>query len=330
MARLEKDRSLDGMRIENLRAIESIFGYKIGLLGSGEALVAAQGGARLFADRAYRPLDDEGHVGGVLELPDNLAPIILGDLHGSVNNLLKVLCENNFLKDIAGGKACLLLLGDVVHPEDGDLEDMESSAVMLDLIFKLKIKFPGNVFMLRGNHESFEGSMAKGGVPQGVLFKRWLKKHRGDTYVRAIETFFEDLPFLVRTDRYLASHAGPTRSTVDYETLVNVRKYPGLIHELTWNRLRTTRHPIGYTRGDVRRFRKNLGVEKDTPFVVGHTPQSPDAAFWVQAGNIRRHFIVYSAREDRIGVVVRVADRMVAMDYHGEDLIGPTDRDDPS
>jgi hypothetical protein len=89
------------------------------------------------------------------------------------------------LKEIENGRACLLLLGDVVHKESsGELEEMDSSALMLDLIFKLKIKFPEHVFMLRGNHESFTPAMSKGGVPQGALLKKRLQELRGHDYVR--------------------------------------------------------------------------------------------------------------------------------------------------
>jgi hypothetical protein len=154
-----------------------------------------------------------------------------------------------------------------------------------------------------------------------VLFERWLKKERGAEYASWISKFFDALPYVVKTDRYVAAHAGPIRSQVDFQTLVNAQKYPGIIHELTWNRLRKPNHPIGYTKGDVRKFRKTLGVEVDTPFIVGHTPQSRDETYWTMAGNIRRHYIVYSARKEVFGIVARVEDRMIAMDYIGETLV---------
>lgn len=321
IARLEEHLSLDDLRFENLRALREIFGQPFGLLEAREALDLARQARQLFEDEKFRPRDVEGRPGGLLDIPKGPNPIIVGDLHGEVDNLVKILCENNFLRDLAHGKALLLLLGDVVHPEDGEeLEDMVSSGVMLDLIFRLKVRFPESVFMLRGNHESFDASMSKGGVPQGLLFRRWLSLVRGETYAETILTFFEGLPLVARTDDYIASHAGPTRSQVDFATLVNVKKYPGLVNELTWNRLRSPRHPTGYTRSNVRRFRRSLHVAPDTPLIVGHNPQSPDEAYWVAPGNIRRHFIVYSARRDVVGVVVRINGRMVAMDYHAEPI----------
>jgi hypothetical protein len=108
---------------------------------------------------------------------------------------------------------------------------------------------------------------------------------------------------------------------VTYQTLIDVQRYPGLVHELTWNRLRLPTFPAGYGNGDVKRFRKSVGVERDTAVIVGHTPLSTDASYWTKAGNIKRHFIVYSARREKFGVVTRVDDRMIAMDYLGENLL---------
>ena len=65
------------------------------------------------------------------------------DLHGLVDNLLKILSENSFLEALDRGEAALILLGDAVHPEAaGQLEDMDSSILIMDLILKLKLTFP--------------------------------------------------------------------------------------------------------------------------------------------------------------------------------------------
>lgn len=315
-------RCIDELRHKRLARVEELYGGAIKLLSTDEALATAKSATELFRADIYRPKNSQGRPGGVLELPANLTPIILGDLHAQVDNLLKLLCENRFLKEIENGRACLVLLGDVVHREgNDDLEEMDSSALMLDLIFKLKQRFPEHVFMLRGNHESFTPAMSKGGVLQGALLRKRLKELRGQSYVTEVGTFFDSLPYMIRSDQYVAAHAGPTRAQVDYQTLIDVQRYPGLVHELTWNRLRLPTFPAGYVKGDVKRFRQNVGVEKDTAFIVGHTPLSTDATYWTKAGNIKRHFIVYSARREKFGVITKVDGRMIAMDYLGEPLL---------
>ncbi len=286
------------------------------------AITLARDARMLFASSINRPLDFAGKPGGLLRLPDELSPIILGDLHGEVDNLLKTLCENRFLEGLELGTAYLLLLGDVIHSEDDDgLDNMDSSILMLDLIFKLKRAFPNNVYMLRGNHESFDPGIVKGGIPQAALFKKILRERRGDDYVSEIDLFFDSLPYVAYSNAFAATHAAPTRGQVTPQMLADLSKYPGLSYELTWNRLRAPGYPTGYTKSDVRRFRKSLDLEKSTPFIVGHTPQSKDAGYWVRAGNIKQHYVVYSARPEIFGVMTKVGESIVALDYHGEPLI---------
>jgi hypothetical protein len=42
-------------------------------------------------------------------------------------------------------------------------------------------------------------------------------------------------------------------------------------------------------------LRRRLGVDPDTPFVVGHTPLSPDDTLWLDAGGIENHHVLFGA-----------------------------------
>ena len=63
----------------------------------------------LLKQDPYRRQDSYGSAGGLVELPAHLTPIVVGDLHAQVNNLLKILSENAFLETLEKGEAALIL-----------------------------------------------------------------------------------------------------------------------------------------------------------------------------------------------------------------------------
>ncbi|MEN8133045.1 MAG: metallophosphoesterase [Pseudomonadota bacterium] len=308
-------------RRQALQHLGEIFGGPIKLLPSEQALDTLQQVNELLRKEPYRPLDSYGNAGGLLNLPEHLTPIVVGDLHAQFENLLKLLSENMYLEALEKGDAALIFLGDVVHPEDEkELSFMDSSILIMDIIFKLKLRFPNNVFMILGNHDSFSLDVMKGGIPQGLLWERRIIATRGEAYRDALELFYRQLPLVVKSEHFVACHAGPPRSTPSREMLVDVRRYPNLFRELTWTRVKTPRFPAGYTRGDVRRFRKALGVSENIPFIVAHYPLSRNDTIWLNVRGIPRHHIVFSALPEQVGVFTRIDDEMVAQIYPAEGL----------
>jgi len=276
---------------------------------------------RVLRRENYRSKNWEKHPGGVLELPADRNPVIVGDLHAQVDNLLKILSEGSLLDDLAADTAFLVLLGDATHKEvDGELEEMDSSVMIMDLIMKLKLAFPDNFFYIRGNHDTFAEEVGKGGVPQGILLRRRLRELRGKNFVRRMDVFFERLPYVVKTSDFVACHAGPTRSQVAIDMLLDVKKYPGIKYELTCGRVSAPNRPHGYTKGDVRRFRKTLGVERHHPVIVGHNPLSRQQTFWLHVNDIRYHHVLFSANTHNIGVFIRADKHMVPLEFPGEPM----------
>ena len=182
---------------------------------------------------------------------------------------------------------------------------------MMDFIYKLKIRFPAQVFYLRGNHDSFSEEVGKAGIPQGLLWKSEILKRRGTRYKEAMDRLYDNLPFCAQTDDFIACHAAPPKAQVNHELLINTHRYPGLIREMIWNRLRRPNYPAGYTKMDVIRFRKGLNAAPDTPFIVAHNPLSRDVSVWMDVGDIKNHHIVFSGRTDQISVFfqIKVSDR---------------------
>ena len=133
---------------------------------------------------------------------------------------------------------------------------------MLDLIFKLKLRFPKRVFCLRGNHECLDGSVGKAGVPQGLVLHDRARALRGKKFVKRLAEYFALLPYVAMTDDFIATHAGPTRSRPTRQELIDIGDHPQLAWQLTWNRLRSSTRPTGYTKKDVKAFRASVGGGK--------------------------------------------------------------------
>jgi hypothetical protein len=266
-------------------------------------------------------VDAEGRCGGLVVVPDELNAFFVGDLHARIDNLLVVLTQNGFLEALEEGTGALVFLGDAVHPdEEGEEERMDSSMLMMDILFLLKLAFPGRVFHLRGNHDSFSEDISKGGVPQGLLWEQALHEARGAKYARAMSSLYDMLPYVALSRGAVACHAGAPSSKVSRDMVVNIRQHPKLEYELTHVRLRKPNSPSGYGRGDVKRFRRSLEVDADAAFIVGHTPLSTDDTLWPEAGGIAHHHVVFGAHPGWVGVIAQVGSRLVPLRYPVEPL----------
>ena len=143
------------------------------------------------------------------------------------------------------------------------LDEMESSMLIMDLIFKLKVRFPRQVFYLRGNHDSFSEEIAKGGIPQGLLWEQELISSRGDEYRDEMERFYNQLPYLVYSNNFVSCHAAAPTTSIELDNIINIMQQPKLINELINNRLQRPNRPAGYTKGDIKRLKKCLGRQSE-------------------------------------------------------------------
>jgi predicted phosphodiesterase len=308
-------------RLNILQRIQDIYGGSIQLLSKNKALKALQDVNEILTTEVYRPLDDREQPGGVIELPKKKTPIIVGDLHAQVDNLLKILTENVFFESLEQGTACLIILGDAVHSEiDGERSKMETSILMMDLIFKLKIRFPEQVFYVRGNHDSFDLDIMKGGIPQGELWNNAIINQRGKKYYKEMNRFYEQLPYVVMAKDFIACHAGPPDVKISLPRLINMYNHNKLRNGIIRNRLRRSSYPEGYTKGDVKRFRKALEYKPKTPLIVSHSPLADERSVWLNAGKIKNHHIVFSGMKHTLSVFTRINGNLVPLTYPGEAL----------
>ncbi|MDP2941363.1 MAG: metallophosphoesterase [Candidatus Omnitrophota bacterium] len=153
----------------------------------------------------------QGGVVDLTSLPADTEVIIVGDLHGRLDNLQKILQANGNLAKIQQGRAVLVILGDAVHPDftaqqakemsemeqayraakqerkEGEAHDIlldlssfiyqallntESSIGLMQYLMDLKIRSPRNVYWILGDHEFFNPDLAKGYLPEcGYIFQ---------------------------------------------------------------------------------------------------------------------------------------------------------------
>ncbi|MBZ0112887.1 MAG: metallophosphoesterase [Thermoanaerobaculia bacterium] len=266
----------------------------------------------------HRELDRDGRPGGILRLPDSVTPIVVGDLHTRIEHLLGVLTQNRFLHDLEAGRAALVILGDAVHSEESSgLEDMASSISIMDRILTLIDRFPGGVFYLLGNHDSFSPDVRKNSVPQGLLWRAALVEERGEEYVAAMQEFYDASPYVLEAKGIIACHGGPPTESVTREALVNIEDSPRIRHQLTWNRLRSPNNPAGYGKRDVRKFLGALGQPRSA-FIVSHTPPSGDELYQRNVGGIAGHHVIHSADPDGYSIATRLDGEVALLEFDAE------------
>lgn len=289
-----------------------------GLLAPGPARELLERVLEDLAEGPHRPKNRHGVPGGLVQLPEEITPLLLGDLHGLFDRLLCLLTWGAYLEDLRAGRTALVLLGDAVHRDrPPHLEEMTSSIQTMDCLFALMAAFPGRVLYLKGNHDSFSGEVSKGGVPQGRRWREALQRERGEDYVAAMERFYGLSPYVLEAPGLVACHAGPPLESVRRQELVEIADHPRLQHQLTWNRLRAPNNPAGYGRREVRDFLRALGQPK-AQMVVSHAVPPEERPYAKDLGGIRRLHLIYSADPGGYAVATKVRGEVVLLDYPAE------------
>lgn len=271
-----------------------------------EGLALVERAVEVVLSYPGRPKDSRGRPGGLLELPDGQRPIIIGDLHANVEHLRAILSHHGNEAELAGGTAYALIVGDTVHDDrTGCMKDMSGSLVMLDEVLSLLVRYPGRVFYLKGNHDTFDERLRKSGIAQGVEFRKALLAARGADYVDAIQRFFDALPQFAIGPGFVVTHAGPPRGGCSRNDLIEVASNPDLSMQLMWNRVNEFHGMPSakeYGAADVAATRERLGLPADTHFIVGHNPLWGDGGrtgVWPDVIGIKHHHIIYSGSGSR-------------------------------
>jgi predicted phosphodiesterase len=254
-------------------------------------------------DQKIRPKASDGKLGGLVEFPDTEERefIVIGDMHAAKRNLRQILLDSGNLGKLRDNKLVIVFLGDLVHDDrTGHMTEMDTSIEILDIVFHLIERYPGNIVYILGNHDTFSENLSKLGIQQGVEFRRAIVARHGEKYADVLQEFFDSLPLFVKHKNFLATHAGPPRGGITREELININHFTNLKWQLIWNRLNETRSTPSmkeYGNEDIVEMRRLLGCPEDIPVVVGHNPMwkwGGDDSIWINPAGTKNHVIVYS------------------------------------
>ena len=189
-----------------------------------------------------------GRTGRFTRLPAGAEVMVVGDLHGNVENFRLALKIAN----LAQQPQRHLVLQEVVHgpfqyPQGGD-----KSHQLLDLVAALKCQYPARVHFLLGNHELAQWQnqqIGKGDVDQNQWFYAGVETAYGEQAAAIYEaylTLFDAADLALRTEnRVFISHTYPSANNLPRfelailerdEIAEEEKKLGGAVHSIVWNR----------------------------------------------------------------------------------------------
>jgi hypothetical protein len=190
-----------------------------------------------------------GRIGRFTRLPAGVEVMVVGDMHGNVENFRSVIQR----ADLGGHPARQLVFQEIIHgpfayPNDGG----DKSHQLLDLVAALKCQIPERVHFLLGNHELAQWRrqrIGKGDVNQNDWFLRGVRTAYGDAadeIVAAYDAIFVAADLALRTaNRVFLSHTLPAAKVVERFSLDVIEAEPiadeeyvlgGVVHGLVWGR----------------------------------------------------------------------------------------------
>ncbi len=183
--------------------------------------------------------------------------LVVGDLHGDLDSLLVILRKSNFIEKMEKAKdATLIFLGDY-----GDRGD--KSAETYYLILKLKLAFPKQVILLRGNHEAPKDLL---GQPHDLPIR--LQERFGEDWqvaymkIRELHNCLYNAVYV--EDRFLMLHGGLSPEIRGLKDIAEAQENQniGLLEELLWNDPDETVQTVVFSpRGAGKLFGKKITEE---------------------------------------------------------------------
>jgi len=203
-----------------------------------EALeVQCDGFTQLVEDAARLLCKENGKVGNLnilgrlVQLKAQGEALIVSDLHGDFESLIQIMKESNFLQKMSqNSHAFLIFLGDY-----GDRG--EYSKEVYYTVLKLKLAFPEQLILMRGNHEGPEDLLAS---PHDLPMEFQIKfgKKWTEAYSKIRELFTCLYNAVLVEKRYLIIHGGvpPQAKTIkDLAYAHTLHPKQSFLEEMLWS-----------------------------------------------------------------------------------------------
>lgn len=192
---------------------------------------------QLVEETTHLLCKENGKVGNfnILGRFINLKPqgeaLIIGDLHGDLESLIQILKESSFLQKMnQNTDAVLIFLGDY-----GDRG--EYSKEVYYTVLKLKLLFPEQIVLMRGNHEGPEDLMAS---PHDLPleFQTKFGEKWEEAYSKIRELFACFYNAVLVKERYLMIHGGlpPRAKTIEDLAYANtLHPKQSFLEDMLWS-----------------------------------------------------------------------------------------------
>jgi protein phosphatase len=170
-------------------------------------------------------------LGRLVKIEPSGEALIVGDLHGDLESLIQILHESDVLQKMnQASDLMLIFLGDY-----GDRGDY--SAEVYYVVSKLKLQYPGQIVLMRGNHEGPKDLMPS---PHDLptQFQTRFGEKWGDAYARTRDLFEHLYNAVIVEGRYLMVHGGlpqQVKTVKDLAYAQTSRSNHDLLEEILWS-----------------------------------------------------------------------------------------------
>lgn len=213
-------------------------------------------------------------IGRLVEIKPSGEALVVGDLHGGLESLIQILQESKFLQKMTrNANSVMIFLGDY-----GDRG--EYSAEVYYTVLKLKLLYPKQIVLMRGNHEGPKDLMpSPHDLP--MQFQARFGKEHTKAYAKIRELFEHLYNAVIVRERYLMVHGGLPQQANTIEDLAYAHlSHPkkAFLEDMLWSDPgETVEQVYASPRGAGKIFGRNITTEAMKKFGVkilirGHEP----------------------------------------------------------
>ncbi|MGI6103315.1 MAG: hypothetical protein ACOYBJ_01700 [Patescibacteria group bacterium] len=161
-------------------------------------------------------------------------------------------------------------------------QELIRSLGLMKMVMELKATYPERFHFIRGNHDFINGGFTKY-ANESEDFRAAITTHFGADFVERFAHFEEQLPLMVTSPRFVASHTAPdaplTRLEITTRTASASGVNPQVRKGLTW----TDNTKGESSEAAVRQTLQNVGANPRTPWIIRHRQVSQnDGRFGTQ------------------------------------------------